>query len=64
MRQPRDLEELLQIADDHDITLHGQANRRDLADPDDRVFLRIEPLRRRSLSPTLRRHGGQWFVSS
>ncbi|MET7933805.1 recombinase family protein [Streptomyces sp. NPDC005322] len=24
MRQPRDLEELLQIADDHDITLHGQ----------------------------------------
>ncbi|MFE3248467.1 recombinase family protein [Streptomyces sp. NPDC059209] len=42
MRQPRDLEELLQIADDHDITLHGQANRRDLADPDDRFFLRIE----------------------
>jgi site-specific DNA recombinase len=36
MRQPRDLEELLQIADAHDITLHGQANRRDLADPDDR----------------------------
>ncbi|MER6955655.1 recombinase family protein [Streptomyces sp. NPDC000618] len=33
MRQPHDLEELLQIADDHDITLHGQANRRDLADP-------------------------------
>lgn len=42
MRQPRDLEELLQIADDHDLTLHGQANRRDLADPDDRFFLRIE----------------------
>lgn len=42
MRQPRDLEELLQIADDQDITLHGQANRRDLADPDDRFFLRIE----------------------
>lgn len=42
MRQPRDLEELLQIADDHDITLHGQANRRDLADPDDRFFLRIK----------------------
>ncbi|MFF1515253.1 recombinase family protein [Streptomyces sp. NPDC058305] len=42
MRQPRDLEELLQIADDHDITLHGQANRRDLSDPDDRFFLRIE----------------------
>lgn len=42
MRQPRDLEELLQIADDHDITLHGPANRRDLADPDDRFFLRLE----------------------
>ncbi|MGP8297558.1 recombinase family protein [Streptomyces inhibens] len=42
MRQPRDLEELLQIADDHHITLHGQANRRDLADPDDWFFLRIE----------------------
>jgi Resolvase, N terminal domain len=27
MRQPRDLEELLSIADDHNITLHGQANR-------------------------------------
>ncbi|MET8854602.1 recombinase family protein [Streptomyces sp. NPDC004579] len=36
MRQPRDLEELLQIADDHNITLHGEANQRDLADPDDR----------------------------
>ncbi|TCJ35908.1 recombinase family protein [Parafrankia sp. BMG5.11] len=42
MRQPRDLEELLTIADDHNITLHGQANRRDLSDPDDRFFLRIE----------------------
>ncbi|WP_328673398.1 recombinase family protein [Streptomyces sp. NBC_00322] len=42
MRQPRDLEELLQISDDHSITLHGQANQRDLADPDDRFFLRIE----------------------
>ncbi|MDJ0342510.1 recombinase family protein [Streptomyces sp. PH10-H1] len=42
MRQPRDLEELLQIADDQDITLHGQANQRDLSDPDDRFFLRIE----------------------
>jgi DNA invertase Pin-like site-specific DNA recombinase len=42
MRQPKDLEELLAIADDHDITLHGQANRRDLADPDDRFFLRME----------------------
>ncbi len=42
MRQPHDLEQLLQLADQHDITLHGQANRRDLADPDDRFFLRIE----------------------
>lgn len=42
MRQPHDLEQLLHIADEHDITLHGQANRRDLADPDDRFFLRIE----------------------
>ncbi|MFJ8738007.1 recombinase family protein [Embleya sp. NPDC127516] len=42
MRQPHDLEELLQIADDRFATLHGQANRRDLSDPDDRFFLRIE----------------------
>lgn len=42
MRQPKDLEELLTIAEEHDITLHGQANRRDLSDPDDRYFLRIE----------------------
>lgn len=42
MRQPHDLEELLRVADDTDITLHGQANMRDLADPDDRFFLRIE----------------------
>ncbi|MCT9007133.1 recombinase family protein [Streptomyces rhizosphaerihabitans] len=42
MRQPHDLEQLLHVADEHDITLHGQANRRDLADPDDRFFLRIE----------------------
>jgi len=42
MRQPRDLEELLTLSDEHDITLHGQANRRDLSDPDDRFFLRIE----------------------
>jgi DNA invertase Pin-like site-specific DNA recombinase len=38
MRQPRDLEELLTLSDEHDITLHGQANRRDLSDPDDRFF--------------------------
>ena len=42
MRQPKDLEELLTIADDADIILHGQANRRDLSDADDRFFLRIE----------------------
>ncbi|WP_245766742.1 hypothetical protein [Streptomyces colonosanans] len=42
MRQPHDFEQLLQLADQHDITLHGQANRRDLADPDDRFFLCIE----------------------
>jgi site-specific DNA recombinase len=42
MRQPKDLEELLQISDEHGITLHGEANNRDLSDPDDRFFLRIE----------------------
>ncbi|MGH3798963.1 MAG: recombinase family protein [Pseudonocardiaceae bacterium] len=42
MRQPRDLEELLGPSDERNITLHGQANRRDLSDPDDRFFLRIE----------------------
>jgi site-specific DNA recombinase len=42
MRQPKDLEELLTISDEHGITLHGQANQRDLSDPDDRFFLRIE----------------------
>lgn len=42
MRQPRDLEELLTIADEQQLTLHGQANRRDLSNADDRFFLRIE----------------------
>ncbi|MFD4751830.1 recombinase family protein [Streptomyces sp. NPDC058426] len=42
MRQPRDLEELLQVSDDHEIVLHGEANRRNLSDPDDRFILRIE----------------------
>lgn len=42
MRQPRDLEELLQVSDDQAITLHGEANRRNLSDPDDRFILRIE----------------------
>lgn len=42
MRQPRDLEELLTLADSNRIMLHGEANRRDLSDPDDRFILRIE----------------------
>ncbi|MEU1667264.1 recombinase family protein [Streptomyces sparsogenes] len=42
MRQPRDLEELLTIADEGQLMLHGQANRRDLSNADDRFFLRIE----------------------
>ncbi|HET9254845.1 MAG TPA: recombinase family protein [Pseudonocardiaceae bacterium] len=42
MRQPRDLEELLTLSEEHEITLHGQANCRDLSDADDRFFLRIE----------------------
>ncbi|MFD7817969.1 recombinase family protein, partial [Streptomyces sp. NPDC059785] len=42
MRQPKDLEELLSIADDKRVLLHGEANRRDLSDPDDRFILRIE----------------------
>jgi DNA invertase Pin-like site-specific DNA recombinase len=42
MRQPRDLEELLSICDDRQVSLHGEANQRDLSDPDDRFFLRIE----------------------
>ncbi|MDJ0341387.1 recombinase family protein [Streptomyces sp. H10-C2] len=42
MRQPKDLEELLSVADDKRVLLHGEANRRDLSDPDDRFILRIE----------------------
>ncbi|MFD7051995.1 recombinase family protein [Streptomyces mirabilis] len=42
MRQPKDLEELLSIADDKRVLLHGEANRSDLSDPDDRFILRIE----------------------
>jgi site-specific DNA recombinase len=42
MRQPADLEELLRLADEHHVTLHGQAGGRDLSDPDDRFFLRLE----------------------
>jgi site-specific DNA recombinase len=40
MRQPWDLEELLKIADDHGIILHGKSGNRDLSDPDDRHYLR------------------------
>ncbi|HEY3873416.1 MAG TPA: recombinase family protein, partial [Actinocrinis sp.] len=42
MRQSADLEELLRLADEHHVTLHGQAGGRDLSDPDDRFFLRLE----------------------
>lgn len=42
MRQPFDLEELLQISDEFGIMLYGRVNRRDLQDPDDRYALRIE----------------------
>jgi hypothetical protein len=42
MWQPRDLGDLLTVSDKQSITAHGQANRRDLSEPDDRFFLRIE----------------------
>lgn len=42
MRQPWDLEELLKIADEHGIILHGRSGNRDLSDPDDRHYLRGE----------------------
>jgi DNA invertase Pin-like site-specific DNA recombinase len=42
MRQPFDLEELLNIADRHGIILHGKSGFRDLSDPDDRHYLRGE----------------------
>jgi DNA invertase Pin-like site-specific DNA recombinase len=35
MRQPWDLEELLSIADENGIILHGKSGNRDLSDPDD-----------------------------
>lgn len=41
-RQPPDLEELLANAEEHHVTLHGQAGGRDLSDPDDRFILRME----------------------
>jgi len=58
MRQPKDLEALLDAADEHGIVVHGEANRRDLADPDDRFFLRLEVAHAcRSSDDTSRRIG-------
>lgn len=42
MRQPWDLEELLNISEEHAIILHGKTSNRDLSDPDDRHYLRGE----------------------
>jgi site-specific DNA recombinase len=42
MRQPYDLEELLNISEQHGIILHGKTSHRDLSDPDDRHYLRGE----------------------
>jgi site-specific DNA recombinase len=42
LRQPRDLEELLAISDEHGIMLYGRANARNLQDHNDRYNLRIE----------------------
>lgn len=56
MRQPRDLEELLTLSDEHDITLHGQANRRDLSDADDRFFCGSRS--RTPAGPRMTRRGG------
>jgi len=42
LRQPRDLEELLAISDEHGIMLYGRANARNLQDHNDRYALRIE----------------------
>lgn len=42
LRQPRDLEELFSISDEHGIMLYGRANARDLQDPNERYNLRIE----------------------
>ncbi|HEX2742957.1 MAG TPA: recombinase family protein [Streptosporangiaceae bacterium] len=42
MRQPWDLEELLKIAEEHGIILHGKSGNRDLSNPDDRHYLRGE----------------------
>lgn len=41
MRQPRDLEDLLDAAD-HGVQLASPSSQRDLSDPDDRYILRIE----------------------
>jgi site-specific DNA recombinase len=42
LRQPKDLEELFSISDEHGIMLYGRANARDLQDPNERYNLRIE----------------------
>ena len=42
MRQPFDLEELLRIADEHEIMLYGRMDGRNLQDHNDRYALRIE----------------------
>jgi site-specific DNA recombinase len=42
MRQPLDLEELLKLVDQHPLMLHGKVGKRDLTDPDDRYYLRLE----------------------
>jgi site-specific DNA recombinase len=42
LRQPKDLEELFTVSDEHGITLYGRANARDLQDPNERYNLRIE----------------------
>lgn len=42
MRQPKDLEELLALAQDKGIKLYGMAGARDLSNPDDVFILRIE----------------------
>lgn len=42
LRQPKDLEELLSISDEHEIMLYGRANARNLQDHNDRYTLRIE----------------------
>jgi DNA invertase Pin-like site-specific DNA recombinase len=42
MRQPKDLEELLDLSRERQVMLYGMAGQRDLANPDDVFILRIE----------------------